>query len=152
MNKDKRINKWTVSQIHVLDPLITWVLCLCFISLIAVNTVKLFDYSLCIASSMERFYINAISKISATVSQRKLMYAVSVTLSLMWTTLDGRYLFWWCCTTHRAGVCCLLQCPGAAPCSCWVRTPHPAYLHPGTAGRKTIQKFSSPSFCHKHWD
>lgn len=47
------------------------------------------------------------------------------------------YLFWWCCTTHRAGVCCLLQCPGAAPCSCWVRTPHPAYLCPGTAGHKT---------------
>lgn len=58
------------------------------------------------------------------------------------------YLFWRCCTTHRAGVCCLLQCPGAAPCSCWVRTPRPAYLCPGTAGHKT-QKLLQP---HKRWD
>lgn len=77
--------------------------------------------------------------------------ALSVSLSgcssssVMWTEAEGTsvlthvefYLFWWCCTTHRAGVCCLLQCPAAAPCSCWVRTPRPAYSCPGTAGRKT---------------
>lgn len=61
------------------------------------------------------------------------------------------YLFWWCCTTHRAGVYCLLQCPGAAPCSCWVRTPHPAYLCPGTAGHKTHRNCNSTA-SHKHWD
>lgn len=62
------------------------------------------------------------------------------------------YLFWWCCTTHRAGVCCLLQCPGAAPCSCWVRTPHPAYLCPGTAGRKTHRNCNSTaSHIHRDW-
>lgn len=59
------------------------------------------------------------------------------------------YLFWWCCTTHRAGVCCLLQCPGAAPCSCWARTPHPAYLCPGTAGHKTHRNCNS-TVLHKH--
>lgn len=47
------------------------------------------------------------------------------------------YLFWWCYIAHRAAVCCLLQCPAAAPCSCLVHTPHPAYLCPGTAGQKT---------------
>lgn len=47
------------------------------------------------------------------------------------------YLFWWCYKARRAGACCLLQCPDAAPCSCSVRTPLPAYLCPGTAGHKT---------------
>lgn len=47
------------------------------------------------------------------------------------------YLFWWCYIARRAAVCCLLQCPAAAPCSCLVHTPRPAYLCPGTAGHRT---------------
>lgn len=53
-------------------------------------------------------------------------------------------LFWWCCTTHRAVVCCLLQCPASAPCSCWAHIRRSAYPCPGTAGHKTY------TYTHAH--